>query len=227
HTLRAYAAYDQARTGTRRDTAVEWALRLLAGRAILDENGQAAFIVVAAVLWAADRLDDAQRLAEGLTRAGEESGSVLLACGAAWLQANVLHRRGALADAEAWFTSAVDTAVARGFTTVTNWAGPEYAIMLAERGAGPAALQVLHRLGLDGPLPDTVHLYAAQLAAGIAKVASGQVREGIDQIRAVGRRWEAIGARNPDLAPRRPHPGPTPLAPGHRQGGRPLPGQHP
>src|SRR5262249_37542183 len=178
HTLRAYAAYDQARTGTRKDTAVEWALRLLAGQAILDENGQAAFIVVAAVLWAADRLGDAQRLAEGLTRAGEESGSVLLACGAAWLQGNVLHRRGALADA--WFPSAVDTAVARGFPTVTNWAGSEYAIMLAERGDGPAALQVLRRLGLDRPLPDTVHLYSAQLADGVAKVACGQVREGID-----------------------------------------------
>ena len=226
HILLAYAAYDQARTGTRKDTAVEWALRLLAGQAILDENGQAAFIVVAAVLWAADRLDDAQRLIEGLTRAGEESGSVLLACGAAWLQANVLHRRGALADAEAWFTSAVDTAVARGFTTVTNWAGSEYAIMLAERGDGPAALQVLHRLGLDGPLPDTVHLYSAQLAAGVVRVACGKVREGIDQIRTVGRRWEAIGARNPDLASWRPHLAQALLLLGEREEAQALAGEH-
>jgi DNA-binding CsgD family transcriptional regulator/tetratricopeptide (TPR) repeat protein len=219
--LLAYAAYDHARTGTRKDIAVEWAQRLLAGQAIF-ENGQAAFIVVAAVLWAADRLDDAQRLAEGLTRAGEESGSVLLACGAAWLQANVLHRRGALADAEAWFTSAIDTAVANGFTTVTNWAGSEYATMLADRGDGPAALRVLHRLGLDGPLPDTVHLYSAQLAAGVVRVACGQTREGIDQIRTVGRRWEAIGARNPDLAPWRAHLAQALLLAGHRKEARVL-----
>ena len=31
--------------------------------------------------------------------------------------------------------------------------------MLADRGDGRAALQLLRRLGLDGPLPDTVHLY--------------------------------------------------------------------
>jgi DNA-binding CsgD family transcriptional regulator len=161
--------------------------------------------VVAGVLLAADRLDDAQRLGEDVTRAGEETGSVLLACGALWLQASVFYRRGALADAEACFSSAVDTAAAHGFITVTNWAGAEYATMLADRGDGTAAWEVLRRLGLNGPLPDTVHLYEARLAAGIARVACGQVREGIGQIRAVGRRWEAIGARNPDLAPWRPH----------------------
>ena len=114
-------------------------------------------------------------------------------------------------------TSAVDTAVAHGFTTVTNWAGSEYAIMLADRGDGPAALQVLHRLGLDGPLPDTVHLYSAQLAAWVVRVACGQTREGIDQIRAVGRQWEAIGVRNPDLAPWRPHLAQALLLAGERE----------
>jgi DNA-binding CsgD family transcriptional regulator/tetratricopeptide (TPR) repeat protein len=224
--LLAYAAYDQARTATGKDVAVEWALRLLGDRAILDENGQAAFIVVAAVLWAADRLDDAQRLGEDLARAGEESGSVLLACGAAWLQANVLYRRGALAEAEAWFSSAVETAVAHGFTLIPNWAGSEYATMLADRGDGPAALQVLRRLGLDGPLPDSVHLYSAQLAAGVVRVACGQTQEGIDQIRTVGRRWEAIGARNPDLAPWRPHLAQALLLAGQREEARALAGEH-
>jgi DNA-binding CsgD family transcriptional regulator len=63
---------------------------------------------------------------------------------------------------------------------------------------------VLRRLGFDGPLPDTIHLYEARLAAGVTRVARGRVREGVDQIRAVGRGWEAIGARNPGLAPWRP-----------------------
>jgi DNA-binding CsgD family transcriptional regulator/tetratricopeptide (TPR) repeat protein len=224
--LLAYAAYDQARTGASKDTAVEWALRLLGDQAILTGTGQGAFTVVGGVLVAADRLDEADRLAEDVTRAGEESGSVLLACGAAWLQANVLHRRGALADAEACYSSAVDTAAARGFTTVTNWAGSEYAIMLADRGDGPAASQVLHRLGLDGPLPDTVHLYEARLAAGIAKVACGQTWEGMDQIRAVGGRWEAIGARNPDLAPWRAHLAQALLLAGQREEARVLADEH-
>jgi DNA-binding CsgD family transcriptional regulator/tetratricopeptide (TPR) repeat protein len=224
--LLAYAAYDQARTATSKDVAVEWALRLLGDRAILDEHGQAAFIVVAAVLWAADRLDDAQRLGEDLTRAGEESGSVLLACGAGWLQANVLYRRGALSEAEAWFSSAVDAAAAHGFTLIPNWAGSEYATMLAERGDGPAALQMLRRLGLDGPLPDSVHMYSAQLAAGVVRVACGQTQEGIDQIRAVGRRWEAIGARNPDLAPWRVHLAQALLLDEQREEARALADEH-
>jgi tetratricopeptide (TPR) repeat protein len=204
-TLLAYAAYDQARAGTGKDIAVERVLRLAANPALLDENGQGGFPVVAGVLLAADRLDEAQRLADDLTRAGEESGSVLLACGALWLQAEILHRRGALADAETYFSSTVDTAVAYGFITPVNWAGAQYAILLADRGNGQAAWEMLRRLELDGQLRETGYLYQARLAAGVARVACGQVREGIDQLRAVGRRWEAIGARNPDMAPWRPH----------------------
>jgi len=143
-----------------------------------------------------------------------------------WLQAGVLHRRGTLADAEAYFSSAVDMAEEHGFTTVTNWAGPHYATMLADRGDGPAALQVLRRLGLDRPLPDTVHQYSAQLAAGIARVACGQTQEGIDQIRTAGRGWEAIGVRNPDLAPWRPHLAQALLLAGERGEARVLADEH-
>jgi DNA-binding CsgD family transcriptional regulator len=203
--LLACGAYDQARTGTSRAAAAGQALRLVGDRAILTEDSQGAWAQVAGVLLAADRLDDVQRLAEDLTRTGAESGSVLLATGALWLQANVLHRRGALADAEACLSSAVDTAAAHGFLTVSGWAGAQYATVLVERGDGEAAAEVLRRLGLNGPLPDTVLLYEARLAAGLVRVACGQVREGIDQIRAAGRLWEAIGARNPDMAPWRPY----------------------
>jgi DNA-binding CsgD family transcriptional regulator len=87
-------------------------------------------------------------------------------------------------------------------------------------------LQVLHRLGLDGPLPDTVHLYSAQLAAGVVRVACGQTREGIDQIRMVGRRWEAIGARNPDLAPWRPHLAQALLLAGQHEEAQALADEH-
>src|SRR5262249_25606724 len=184
-------AYDQARTGTSRDTAAGRALRLLGARTILTEDAQSAFAAACVVLLAADRLDDAHRLAEDVTRAGEESGSVLLVCNGLWLQAMALHRRGALADAGACYSSAAAAAAAHGSLTVSGWAGAQYATMLAEHGDGQAAGEVLRRLGLDGPLPDTAHLHEAQLAAGLARVACGQVREGIGEIRAAGRRWEA------------------------------------
>jgi DNA-binding CsgD family transcriptional regulator len=203
--LLAYGAYDQARTGTSIQAVAERALRLVGDRAILVEDSQGAYASATGVLLAADRLDEAQRLAEDVTTAGEESGSALLAANGLWLQANVLQRRGALAEAEACFSAAVDTAAAHGFLTVSGWVGAQYATMLAERGDGEAAAEVLRRLGLDGPLPDTAQLYEARLAAGLTRVASGQVRAGIDELRAVGQRWEAIGARNPDMAPWRPH----------------------
>ena len=224
--LLAYAAYDQARTGTRRAAAAGQALRLLGDRAILAEDSQGAYAAVGGVLAAADRLDDAQRLAEDVTRAGEDSGSALLASNGLWLQANVLHRRGALAGAGACFSAAVDTAAAHGFITVSGWAGAQYATMLADCGDGHAAGEILRRLGLDGPLPDTVHLYEARLAAGLTRVACGQVREGIDELRVVGGRWEAIGARNPDLAPWRPHLAQALLLLGRRDEARALAGEH-
>jgi DNA-binding CsgD family transcriptional regulator len=224
--LLAYAAYDQARKGTGRDTAAERALRLLGDRSILAEDGQGAWAPASGVLLAADRLDDAQRLAEDLTVAGEESGSVLLASNGLWLQANVLHRRGALAEAESCYSAAADTAAAHGFITVSGWAGAQYASLLVERGDGTAAGKVLRRLGLDGPLPDTVHLYEARLAAGLTRVASGQVREGIGELRAAGRLWEAIGARNPDMAPWRPHLAQALMLLGRRDEARVLAGEH-
>jgi DNA-binding CsgD family transcriptional regulator len=224
--LLACAAYDQARTGTGRDSAAGQALRLAGDPAIRTEDSQGAWAQVARVLLAADRLDDVQRLTEDLTRTGEESGSVLLTTGALWLQANVLYRRGALADAEACFSAVADTAAAHGFITMSDWAGAQYATVLIDRGDGEAAGQVLRRLGLDGPLPDTVHLYEARLAAGLTRVTAGQVREGIDRIRAVGRLWEAIGARNPDLAPWRPHLAQALLLAGQQDQARALAGEH-
>jgi tetratricopeptide (TPR) repeat protein len=118
--LLAWAAYDQARTGTRMDAAVECALRLLGDRALFDEYSLNAWPAVAGVLHAADRLDEAQRLAEDLMRTGAESGSVFLACAGLAVQANTWYRRGALADAEACFSEAVDIAAAHGFVTVST-----------------------------------------------------------------------------------------------------------
>jgi DNA-binding CsgD family transcriptional regulator len=224
--LFAYAAYDQARAGTGRDAVAGRALRLLGDRAILAEDSLNAWAAVGEALLAADRFDDAQRLAEEVTRTGAGAGSFFLTSGGLLLKASVLHRRGALADAEACFSSAVDTAAAHGFITVSGWAGPRYATVLVERGDGQAAREVLRRLGLDGPLPDTVHLYEAWLAVGLTQVACGQVREGIDQIRAVGRLWEAIGVRNPDMAPWRLHLAQALLLAGEREESRALAEEH-
>jgi DNA-binding CsgD family transcriptional regulator len=224
--LLAYGAYDQARTGMDREAVAEQTLRLVGDRAILSEDGQGAYAVASGVLRAADLLDDARRLAEDVTRAGEDSGSALLAANGLWLQASVLHRRGMLTEAEACYSAAVDTAAAHGFSTVSGWVGAQYATLLAERGDGDAAAEMLRQLGLDGPLPDTAHLYEARLAAGLARVARGQVREGIDDLRAVGRQWEAIGARNPDLAPWRPHLAQALLLTGRRDEARVLADEH-
>ncbi len=199
--LLSYGAYDDARTGLDPAASVGRALRVLADRTIVAEESQGAWAAICAILWAADGFDEAQRLAEDVTRQGEESGSVFLAASGLVLQANTLFRRGALADADAYFSSAIETAAAHGFVTISNWASAQHALVLVERGDAEAAYEVFRRLGLDGPLPDTVHLYEARLARGRAQVERGRVREGVDDLREVGRLWEGIGARNPDMAP--------------------------
>src|SRR5262249_46376656 len=118
---------------------------------------------------------------------------------------NVLYRRGRLADALAYWASGIEMATQHGFVTVTNWAGAAHALAIVDQGDGEAALDVLRGLYLDGPLPDTVHLYEARLARGRARIATGLLREGVEDLRDVGRRWELIGARNPDSAPWRAH----------------------
>lgn len=202
--LLAYAAYDQARSGTGMDAAVERALRVLGDLTIIENDSHGAWAPVAGVLLAADRLDDVERLAGELTRTGEESGSILKAASGLHLRGNVLHRRGALADAEAYFAAAAQTAAAHGFVTVANWAGAQYATVVAERGDARAAAKALREFGLGGTLPDSVHLYQARLAAGLVRVGCGQLHEGIGELREVGRLWDAIGVRNPDMAPWRP-----------------------
>ncbi len=200
-TLVAYGAYDDARSLGDRELAVERTRRVIADRSILVEESQGAWAAAAGTLSAADRLDEAQRLAEGVTRAGEESGSLFMACSGLAMQAGIFHRLGELADAEAYGTAAIETATAHGFFTVSNWAGGRHALVLVDRGEGEAAFETLRGLGVDGPLPDSVHLYETRFARGCAHVACGRLREGADDLRAVGRLWDGIGARNPDAAP--------------------------
>src|SRR5207248_10020451 len=77
--LISYGAYDDARSGAALAPTVERALRVLASGNVAAESQGASWAALVAVLWAADRLDDARRLAEQVTRAGEELGSVFLA----------------------------------------------------------------------------------------------------------------------------------------------------
>jgi DNA-binding CsgD family transcriptional regulator len=203
--LLAYGTYDLARSGSGREVAAERALRIAADREVIAGDSQGSWAALAGTLWLSGRFDEAEALADGITRAGEDLGSAFLASSGAVTKANALSRRGRLADALAYWASGIEMASQHGFVTVTNWAGAAHALGLVDQGDGEAALEVLRGLHLDGPLPDTVHLYEARLARGRARIATGLVREGVEDLRDVGRRWELIGARNPDAAPWRAH----------------------
>lgn len=199
--LLAYGTYDRVRCGEEAGPLLEGVRRLLGDRRIVREDSQGAWAAIGAVLWATDRFEEADALAREVTRAGEETGSVFLAASGAVLAANGLHRRGALVAAEAYLGAAIETARENGFGTVVNWAASRSALVLLDRGDAAGAAAALAVLGLDGPVPDTVHLYEALLARGCARIARGALVEGVDDLRELGRRFEALGARNPDIAP--------------------------
>jgi DNA-binding CsgD family transcriptional regulator len=198
--LAAYGAYDLARSGGSRELAVARARRALADRTVFTEESQGAWAALAGVLWSAGLFDEAQAVAESVTREGEDTGSAFLASSGLVMQGRVALQRGDLADAEAYITSGIELGVGHGFDTVIAWGAASHVQVLVERGDPTAALQVLARFRLDGPLPDTAHLWDARLARGRALVESGQLHEGIEVLRAVGRDFDAIGAVNPDYA---------------------------
>ena len=177
---------------------------MLADRTVFLEESQGSWAALCGILWSAGLYDEAQRVAEDVTRVGEETGSAFLASSGITMQGQVAWHRGALADADAYYSSAIELAVAHGFVTVTGWGAAAHAMVLVERGDPEAAWELLRSVRLDGPLPDTAHLYEARLARGRAQVERGNLREGIEELRAVARLWEAIGAVNPEHAPWRP-----------------------
>ena len=195
-----YGAYDLSRTGGSRELAVAGVRRALADRTVFAEESQGAWAAAAGVLWSAGLYDEAQRVAEAVTREGEETGSAFLVSSGLVMQGQVAYRRGDLADAEAYIASGIELGAGHGFDTVIAWGAASHVLVLVERGDTAAALEVLARFRLDGPLPGTAHLWEARLARGRTLVEAGQLDEGIEVLRDVGRAFEAAGAVNPDYA---------------------------
>ncbi len=138
------------------------------------------------------------------------------------MQGQVAYRRGDLADAEAYIASGIELGAGHGFDTVIAWGAASHVVVLVERGDVAAAAQVLARFRLDGPLPDTAHLWEARVARGRTLVESGQLPEGIAVLREVGRLMETIGSVNPDYAPWRAYLAPALLLTGEVEEARAL-----
>jgi DNA-binding CsgD family transcriptional regulator len=220
--LASYGAYDLARIGGSRELAVARARRAHADRTVFAEESQGAWAAIAGVLWSAGLYDEAQRVAEAVTREGEEAGSAFLVSSGLVMQGQVAYRRGDLADAEAYIASGIELGAGHGFDTVIAWGAASHVLVLLERGDAGAALEVLARFRLDGPLPDTAHLWEARLARGSALVQAGQLDDGIAVLRDVGRAFEAAGAVNPDYAPWRAYLAPALLLTGEVDEARAL-----
>ena len=220
--LASYGAYDLARSGGDRELAVARARRVLTDRTVIAEESQGAWAALAGVLWSAGLHDEAQAVAEAVTREGEETGSAFLASSGLVIQGQVAYRRGDLADAEAYIAAGIELGAGHGFDTVIAWGAASHVLVLAERGDVAAAAQVLARFRLDGPLPDTAHLWEARVARGRTLIESRQLAEGIAVLREVGRLMDTIGSVNPDYAPWRAYLAPALLLTGEVEEARAL-----
>jgi DNA-binding CsgD family transcriptional regulator len=198
--LLAYATYDDARVlAVTPALAAERALRALGDGVIVEQDSQGAWAAVIGTLAVADRLDDAERVARAVVEAGQAVGSIFLTVSGLASLALVRRLRGSLADAVADGAGALETAQAHGFGTILNWGAGHLVNALVDRADLTGADEVVRRAGLDGPLPDSMHLYEAMAARGRLRLALGRTREGVDDLLEVGRRFEAVGGRNPSV----------------------------
>ncbi len=142
----AAAAYDAARTGTARQ-ARELALQAFANGRLLDDPGpeSGGFWIVPTVLLLAD--DDGARVSTAVIEWAKQHGSLPTFSMAAQMRAYVCLRRGALAEAEADATSALEHT---GLSGIPPYGRMALADVLLARGEPTQAAEVLAQDG-SGP----------------------------------------------------------------------------
>ncbi len=197
--LLALSAYHDARGGAARAAVVERARRALAPPSWADDIQSVTHVPAADVLMAADLLDEAERTVSELAEAGHAAGSLFLVAVGCCFRSHLYLLRGTLAQAVAEAWSAIEAAELHGHDPARRWAYGYLIQALLERGELEAAEEALARGGLAGELPDQGRVHEALLGRGQSKIERGRVREGVDDLLELGRRYEALGGRNPAI----------------------------
>lgn len=194
-------AVDKALSGERPEVAAELAERAVAGGRLPSDRAGAHTAVFAAnaLLWT-DRLDRADQLLEQLETEARTRGSVRsLAIASCW-RSSIAYRRGRLADAETEARTSLEVAAARGWGGMpATWAFLVDA--LVGQGDLTAASEAVDRSGLGGQIGDYGSWSFFLHSRGRLRLAAGDVRSAIADLRACGTRMGQWGANNPSVIP--------------------------
>jgi DNA-binding CsgD family transcriptional regulator len=213
--LMVLVASELARSGESADRARELVRRALDGGLLLGGESWQGYVVAVAVLMSLDDLDTAVRLYTEWLEHARRQGSAFAFAHASSFRAFALLRRGDLPEAEADARAALDAAFPLGFTYVS------LAEVLAERGELAEAIQTLDLAGM----PDDHHTWqTASLLAPRAqlRIASGDVRQGLADLLAAGKRMGCFGICNPSYSAWRSQAALATLSLGNRQEARRL-----
>src|SRR6185437_13116745 len=196
--LLANLAYWHAMRGAPAAECLALARQALAGDVLLGEEGPASpsLSYAVLVLISADAFAEADaHLAAALARS-RETGSVLGFTLTSLMRSMSGYRQGALADAEADARHATDTARLHGWGEGLPGAVGFLVDALVERGRLDEAAAALERAGFDGEVPPGLLFNAVLVARGRLAIARGQLAEGVEDLRELGRRSELEGARS-------------------------------
>jgi DNA-binding NarL/FixJ family response regulator len=183
--------------------AVELARRALAGGRMIDEAPATpdAYLAPILMLAVSDELDEAEAHCGHALALAKERGSAPAYSGAACIASRVAYFKGKLAEGELLARDALRLAIDRPeFEIVRGLARADLVNILVEHGETGEALAVA---GDTSTLPDSPLTWATDLlcAAGRAYVADQRTAEGIELLRAAGRRSVEWHFKNPAWLP--------------------------
>jgi DNA-binding CsgD family transcriptional regulator len=172
------------------------------GRFLERESSDAVEAVHAAFsLVLIDRLDDALAFTDAMLADATARGSVLGFLAGSTFRALANLRRGALAEAEADASPALELALEQGLHFTIPFTAGYLALILRERGRVEQAAELLAPIPLSAQLAGTPAGVTLLEARGRVHRALGDTRHAIEDLRACGEACEVIGVVNPNVAP--------------------------
>jgi DNA-binding CsgD family transcriptional regulator len=169
----------------------------LAGGRLVADQDMVALPFAACALMFADELDAALAVWEDALATARRSGSVAMFVFASAFRSQAAWRIGSIPTAEADARAALGVGAVREAQFGLPFVVGVLVDALVERGELEAAAQTLTESGVEGPLPELLHLNFVLDSRGRLRLAQGRAREALDDFQECGRREQGWGMRNP------------------------------
>ncbi len=184
-----------ARTGTAPARALELAHDALANGALVECDEAPSYAAAASVLVHLDRFDEALAIFDRVGERARRIGSPYHFAMTSWLRADLMLRRGELAEAEADAQSALEAlpSARHGWRTL--------AAIAVERGDSTCAARCLEALAVDEEPPGSWIWSLGRATRGRVRAALGDVDGALEDLLSAGSALQALGVANPAYAP--------------------------